>query len=461
MDSIFIRYFQELRILSKLATPIALSQLALIGIGVTDVIVSGRAGIVDLAGVTLGNNVWMLVILFFFGISIANQPLVSELYGKGDWPGLTRQFQQSLWMSLFTGLVGVAAVLFSSVLLVQLGIEAGIERIAVTYIRVMALAAVAMTVLPVLRTTLESTNQTGVVMAINIFGFLINIPLDIALVHGCWGLPRLGGIGCAWASVAVLWTSVLCSYGFVLVSKKTRDLHLMKNFVRPDFGAIKKVMLLGLPIGFSIIIEFGFFSGAAIVIAKLGDVSVSAHAVAISAASVAYMIYFGIAQGIAILGAQRLGEGSRGRAVFGIYSGIALTFLLSLFLSVVFVLFRYDIAALYTKDLEVIELAGQLLIWSAFFQIADALQATSVCGLRAFKDTVSPLRYQLIAFWVVAFPLGYLLAIREIWPALVKGPEGFWMAMTAGLALAAIFIFLKLWQVIGDQRKKVSQGPPA
>lgn len=451
MDFRLGKYTQELATLSKLAAPVTLSQLALIGIGVTDVIVSGRAGVVDLAGVTLGNNVWTLIIYFFFGISIANQPLISELYGRRDWVALRRQFQQSLWMSVFTGMVGIAVVLTASALLSSLNVEPDVREVAVGYMQVMSLAAVAMTLLPVLRTTLESTNQPRVVLYINLSVFLLNIPLDIALVHGYWGLPRLGGTGCAWASVMVLWASVIVTYLFILISKKTKEAHLTHSIVRPDFQAIGRIMKLGLPIGFSIVIELGFFNGAAVIIATLGEIEVSAHAVAISAASVAYMLYFGIGQAVAMLGAQRLGRNALQESVFGIYLGIGAALFLSLLLSVVMVLFRHQIAALYTSDAQVIELAARLLIWSALFQMADAVQVGSVCGLRAFKDTVSPVRYQFIAFWVVAFPLGYLLAVRGICPNFVNGPEGFWLAMTAGLILAAALIFLKLYRVIRAQ----------
>lgn len=451
MAFIFSQYLQEFRTLTKLAAPVALSQIALIGIGVTDVIVAGRAGVTDLAGVTLGSNVWTMIIYFFFGISIANQPLISELYGKKDWVALRKQFQQSIWMSVFTGLIGLLVVLLSSVLLGFLNSDPGIKDIAISYIQIMALAALAMTLLAVLRTTLESINQPRLVLAVNIAVFLLNIPLDIALVHGYWGLPELGGIGCAWASVIVLWLSVLFTYLFIVLNQKIKHARLTSEWTRPDFRAIAKVIKLGIPIGCSIIIELGFFNGAAVVIATLGAIEVSAHAVAISAASVAYMLYFGVGQAVTMLGAQRIGQGSVRTATFGIYFGVSTAVLLSTVLSTIFVLFRYQIAGLYSNDPQVIELAAQLIIWSALFQVADALQVTSVCGLRAFKDTLSPVRYQVIAFWVVAFPLGYLLATKNLWPRF-SGPEGFWLAMTAGLAVAAILIFLKLYSAMRNHR---------
>ena len=58
----------EVSSLSRFALPVALSQLAIIGMGATDVLLVGRSSTGELAALSLGNNIWNIVILFFFGI---------------------------------------------------------------------------------------------------------------------------------------------------------------------------------------------------------------------------------------------------------------------------------------------------------------------------------------------------------------------------------------------------------
>ena len=60
----FVKLSHEISALLKLALPVALSQLAIIGMGTTDTILAGHAGMLELAGLSLGNNVWTMVILF-------------------------------------------------------------------------------------------------------------------------------------------------------------------------------------------------------------------------------------------------------------------------------------------------------------------------------------------------------------------------------------------------------------
>ena len=61
----------ELKSLIKLATPVSLAQLSLVGMSATDVLIAGRASTLDLAGMNLGVNIWNMIILFFMGIGLS------------------------------------------------------------------------------------------------------------------------------------------------------------------------------------------------------------------------------------------------------------------------------------------------------------------------------------------------------------------------------------------------------
>lgn len=442
--------------LTKLAVPVVLSQLALMGMGVTDIVVAGRSGTDQLAGMTLGNNLWNLVAYFFFGIGLAAQPLIGHAFGAGDRRGIRRQFQQAIYAAIFTGIICFLSALLMSQILLNLGYEKRLAQIGSSYLGVMAFGGMAMTLLPVLRSTLEAMSQTKVVTTTLLTAFLINIPLDYVLVIGYGPFPALGSVGCAYASVIVLWFVIVWLSLLLGSRSRNRHLRLMDRFNRPNIAIIKENLKLGLPIGFTVTIELGLFVTAALLIGYFGAVSTAAHSVAISAASVCYMFYMGLGQGVVIRASQLLGAGESSKAWFSIRLGIAMTGALATLMSLSIFFLRTHIPGLYSNDAEVIQLASVLLIWAAIFQIGDSLQCVGMYGLRAYKDTLTPLRYQLVSFWVIGFPIGYLLATREASP--LYGPEGYWVGMCSGLILSALLISRQLWLTGSRQPDYLASG---
>jgi len=432
----------EFNHLIKLALPVTMSQLALMAMGITDVVVAGRSGTEQLAGMTLGNNLWNLIAYFFFGIGLAAQPLIGHAFGAGDRRAIRRQFQQAIYAALATGVACFLCVTMASKLLLRMGYDSELAQIGSSYLAIMAFAGMAMTLLPLLRSTLESMSQTKVVTKALLVAFLINIPLDILLVFGWGPIPALGSVGCAYASLFILWFIILWLF-FLLGSKsKNRHLRLLKRFSKPDAVLIKESLKLGLPIGFTVTIELGLFVTAALLIGYFGAISTAAHSVAISAASVCYMFYMGMGQGIVIRASQLLGAGHQDSAWYSIKVGVGLTAAFAGLITISIFVLRSYIPGLYSSDSEVIQLASTLLIWAAIFQIGDSLQCVGMYGLRAYKDTVTPLKCQLIAFWLIGFPVGYLLATSSWSP--FAGPEGYWVGMCSGLIISALMISRQL-----------------
>jgi len=441
-----VRY-QALKIeahqLTKLALPVTLSQLALMGMGITDVVVAGRSGTEQLAGMTLGNNIWNLVVYFFFGMGLAAQPLIGHAFGAGDRRAIRRQFQQAIYAALVTGVTCFLCVTLAANLLLGMGYDPELAQIGSSYLGIMAFGGLAMTLMPVLRSALEAMSQTTVVTKAMLIAFLINIPLDCILVFGWGPVPALGSVGCAYASVFMLWFIILWLFCLLGSRSRNRHLRLLKRFTRPDIQVIKENLKLGLPIGLTLTIELGLFVTAALLIGYFGAVSTAAHSVAISAASVCYIFYMGLGQGIAIRASQLLGAGKSDSAWFSIRVGVGLSVTLAALISISIYLLRGYIPGLYSNDTEVIRVAAVLLVWAALFQIGDSLQCVGMYGLRAYKDTVTPLKCQAIAFWLIGFPVGYLLATTENSP--FAGPEGYWVGMCSGLIISALMISRQLW----------------
>jgi len=440
-----VSVYKELTSLIKLATPVSLAQLSLVGMSATDVLFAGRASTLDLAGMNLGVNIWHMIILFFMGVGFATQPLVAKRFGAKDDDGVKHQLHQSIWMCLALGVVAMLVVWAAAWCLKFVNFEIEMLHIARDFLFVISICAIPMALMPAARGTLEGMSLTRVVFLVNFAAFLINIPLDYVLVNGLYGFPRLGGVGCAWATVVLMWAAFLVNI-WVLSSHATlKPKALFSNFERPHTETIRKTVKLGLPIGLSIVIELAMFSGAGIMIAKFGAIEAGAHAVAIVVASLSFMLYTGLGQGVTIRASQFLGADSPEQAWYTVKIGSLFNLAVSVVFCVAYIVFTEPLIRLFTSDPEVIELAVVLLYFGAAFQIVDSLQVAMVCALRAYHDTSSPPKYQFVAFWVFGLPIGIGMSFYSWWPGL-EGAKGMWFAMVISLALVGILLLRRLAQ---------------
>ena len=435
----------ELQSLIRLATPVSLAQLSMVGMSATDVLIAGRASTLDLAGVNLGVNTWHMIILFFMGIGFATQPLVAKHFGAMDDHGVKHQLHQSIWMCLVLGVIAMLLVWAVAWGFKFVSFETDMLGIARDFLFVISLCALPMSLMPAVRGTLEGMGMTQVVFLVNFSAFLINIPLDYILVNGLYGLPKFGGVGCAWATVVLMWASFLVSLWILKSHKSVKQKELFSNFEGPRIETIRTTFKLGLPIGMSIVIELAMFAGAGIMIAKFGEIETGAHAVAIVVASLSFMLYTGLGQGVTIRTSQLLGASLPDQAWITVKIGTIFNLTISVVICIVYLVFTEPLIRLFTSDPKVIELAVVLLYFGAAFQIVDCLQVAMVCALRAYHDTSSPPKYQLLAFWVFGLPIGVGLSFYNWWPGL-EGAKGMWFAMVVSLSMVGLLLLRRLAQ---------------
>ena len=443
------KFLSEITALLKLALPVSAAHLALVGMTATDVLMAGKAGTIDLAGMNLGANTWNMIILFFMGIGFATQPLIARNFGASDQRGIKHQLHQSIWLCLGLGLLATLGVWLAAWLLLFVNYQQDMLLVAHDFLLAISLCALPSTMIPAVRGALEGMSHTRPVLWINLAAFLANIPLDYALVNGLGGFPKLGGVGCAWATVFLIWSMFLVNLAVLIWHKQLRHLHLLSRFERPQRVTILKTFRLGFPIGVSIVIELSMFCGAGIMIATFGPIQASAHAVAITIASMSFMLYVGLAQGVTIRASQFLGADLPGSAWYTVKSGTVFNLMTAICVCALFLLFNESLIGMFSSDIEVIKLAIVLLYFGAAFQLADSLQVAALCALRAYHDTASPPKYQFFAFWVVGLPLGIGLAFYGWWPGL-EGAKGLWLAMVASLCLVGVLLLRRLFAMVRE-----------
>lgn len=436
--------------LLRLAGPLMLGQIAVVGMTVTDIYMAGQVSANDLAALQLGGSIWAMISLLVIGIMIGNSPIIGHLWGANQLDRVRFQFQQGLWLSLPMGIAVCGAILLGLALLGQLDISDEVYRIAKGYLLPYLITGFMFPAFFAFRATYEGIGDIRPVMLFNCLAFVLNAILDYILVFGYLGFPAMGGIGAAWATTVVMFFLLLAMVVYGLKAKNIKKLQLYQQFSAPSRTAIAGILRLGIPISLTIAAEIGFFAIIPMLIAHLGANVLGAHAITNNLDSLAYMIPLGIGQALTIKVSHAQGRMDPLAARRICVTGFKLVFLFALILGSLKILLRYDFAAIFSPVAEVQVIAASLFLFSAALGCFDSLQMSCSGALRGYKDARGPLVIQVIAFWVIAFPIAYSLALTDFWGE-PMGVYGFWAGLIIASSIASLSMLYR-WNLVSKAK---------
>jgi len=327
--------------------------------------------------------------------------------------------------------------------MVIMDIEPLLAEITTHYLYAMIFAIPAFLLFQALRNYIEGLSLTKPAMVIGFIGLLVNIPLNWMFVYGELGAPALGGAGCGVATALVYWIMCLMLAGYVFYTRKLKYYPLFKQFSKPDFKQIYTITKLGVPVAVAIFFEVTIFAAVAILVAPLGPLVVASHQIAINYSSMIFMLPMSIASAVSIRVGYNLGKEDNNGAKQASYAGLALGLGLSVITALLSIIFKEQIALLYSDSKEVIDLAITLILLSAVYQCVDAIQVVAAGALRGYKEMNAIFTRTFISYWIVGLPLGYILGMTD-WLVEPMGAEGFWVGITVGLTTAAVLLGQKL-----------------
>lgn len=437
-----------------LAWPILIGQLAVVGMAVADVAMTGHYAATDLAGISLGVSVWNMVIISVMGIMMAVNPTVAHHVGAQAFGEVPHVVRQALWKALAVGLVAMVLANVGALVFHNMEITPPIRDLAIDFVRITSFALPAFACYRVLYGYSASVNQTKPLMVIALLALALNVLINWLLIYGNAGFPELGGLGCAWSTLLCVWFNLLALLWWMRRSSAYRSTWPFAAYEGPEWRTIAHLLRLGLPIGVTYFAETSAFGLIALLIAKFGSTQVAAHQIALNFASLVFMVPLSLGMGLLTRVGQGLGAGLYREARFRAWSGVGAGMVFAVLSASAMALFNYQIAALYTSDAAVIALTAELLFLAALFQLSDAAQVVISCAIRGYKVTRSPMAIHLTAFWMFSLPLGVVLGLAPTWapwhPAEPLAAQGFWIALVVGLTVAAAGLVWLLRRVARD-----------
>lgn len=440
------RKLQDLQQLFLLTLPILITQVCQSGLGLIDTMMAGQVSALDLSGVAIGGGLWMPLMLLAVGILLATTPLIGEVIGQKQPEKIPFITQQSLWLAVLIGFVGIVIANQLHYLFALMGVPSHIQPIAKEYLFGIAFGFPAVCLYTTLRCYTETLKHPTVVMLISVVGLLLNVPINYAFIHGVdWlGLPAFGGAGCGYASAVCLWLNLMMLIGYLSFSKH-QDFskhRFFQHFSRPKTAQLAKQLAIGVPIGFSIFFEVSAFSLASLIISPLGEIAVASHQVTLSISSQLFMLPFSVAMALTILVSNRYGAKDYASLKQIKLLGVLVATSLAVLTMVLTAIFRTQLPSFFSDNPQVTAQASVLLWFALVYQLFDAWQVNFAGILRGLQDTTVPMFITLFCYWGVAIPLGaYLVRFTDM------GAKGVWIGLVTALGLASALLGSRLlWQ---------------
>ena len=433
---------KDIKKLLSVMIPILVAQVSTAGVTFINTTMAGHAGADDLAGVSVGAGLFYPLLASIIGLLMAGTPLMAQLIGRKERESLPFIVRSGMVIGLSVWALFTAAYFFFiDDLLASLALEAAVEHIARYYLMTMIGVVFFLALMIPLRCLTDTAGSTSISMKLFLMAPVINGIFNYLFIYGHGGMPALGGIG---AGLATMMTYGFLLGLFLLVVMKSKDLGGRQIFASLALRSkdLREYLVVGVPSGLSIFMEMSLFSLIIVFLSRYGTDALAAYQIADNFASLVYMLPVSCSMALTILIATAVGAGDMTLARRYKKAGFVVAMAGAMMTASFTVLLRNSIGSVYTDDAAVALIAGQFLIYSAGWQLFDAISTPIQGILRGLKDTRISFILMVLAYWGGCFPMSLFLDSHT-----ALGADSFWLGLDFGVGCSAFLMILRLLYV--------------
>jgi MATE family multidrug resistance protein len=437
-----ISWKNHFRTILTLAVPVSLSNMGHIFVDLADNYFIGQLAerTPAQAAVSLAFGVYHFILVLLIGFSYGLTPLVATLAAQKNESKIRSHLQHAFRINLLSAIGLFVLLLICSPLLNYADRPEQVKEMASDFLHVIMLSMIPLSLFFTFKQFAEGMSDTRIAMFITIGANILNIVLNWILIFGKFGAPAMGMMGSCWATF--ISRSVMAIAMFVYVRYHQRYRQFCTKLIGSSWSwsTTKEQLRIGIPSGLMFTMEVAAFSWPAFFIPS--TVELAAHRIALSLASMTYMVSSGLAAATTIRVGHFNGLGEVHNVRRAGQSGIIIAAFFMICAAVFFILFNTQLPSLFNSETTVVQIGAQLLLIAAAFQLFDGIQVTAQGALRGLQDTIIPGIIAFTAYWLVCLPVSYLLCIELDW-----GARGVWVGFVLGLLIASVgFLWRFRWK---------------
>jgi MATE family multidrug resistance protein len=422
----------------RIAGPVALARLGIIGMALVDVIVVGQLAPNELPHQALGWAPTAVFLVAAIGLLQGVQVLAARAIGEKNPQGAGVALRRGLVLALAAGLLSAAAMwLAGESLFTVFGIGEELAAPSTPVMLVLAFSIPLHLIYVAATFFLEAIKKPGISTAVMWTANAVNLGLNLLWV------PDHGAIGSAWATVGarVFLAAAILLCIFLLRDGAAYGVRKAKEAKGPGYGAL---LAVGIAAAVSQAVEAGAFSAMTVIAGRIGADVVAAYQILLNLMAFVFMVALGLAAATAVLVSEAIGRQAPHDAARAGWTGIWLNVIGMLFCAAGLLIFADPIGRAYTADVALAALISSLMWIAALVLVPDGTQVVTASALRARSDNWFPTFSHILAYAGVMPVLGYWLAEHE-----GMGVAGLIFAIVWSSVLSAAVLLLRWWAIAG------------
>lgn len=421
--------------LLSIAWPIFIEQALRILVGTVDVFMVSHISDDAVAGLGVANQIVILFLIIFNFIGIGTSVVITHHLGAKDRPGADAIASTAITANTWIGVaVSVCVVAFASPMLRLMQLPAELMPYALPFLTLMGgtvfMESMNMSISAVLRAHHHTRDAMLVTLGQNVVNFLG----VCTTLFGWFGVPKMGVVGVAAASVAS--RLLACVALWLLLEWRTHLRLRVREFFTISTRRVGRILHIGLPAAGE---HMSYWLALMLVtsfVARLGGDSLAIQSYTMQVMRLVMVFSIALGLGTEILIGHLVGAGAFEVAYQELLRSLRIGFGIATVAIILVAIGAPYILGLFTHDTTIIAGGVLLLRLSVLLEPGRVFNIIVINSLRATGDARFPVQIGAVVMWGVWVPLAWLLGVK-----LGFGLTGIWIAMTVDEWLRGLLMY--------------------
>lgn len=402
-------FFKELMIL---AVPIMIQFTITSCLNLMDSLMIGSLGDEAVAALGIANQYYFMFNLILMGIYSGGGVLISQYYGTHDMPQIKKVLGVCLSIGVcFSAISALIGHHFSTQIISIFDSNPTVVNLGSKYLMAVVVSYVFMSITFAFGISSRSIGKAYVPMGTSAVALVINIVLNYGLIFGHWGLPKLGVLGAAYATVFARFVEMVLMVSYIYISNnplKSKAIELFgysKTFFKTTMQTVMPVVINELCWGVGFVI-YSYFYG------HLGTKALASVQISNTIYSLFMILLFAVSNASCVMVGKKVGEGNDIIAKRYGDLFIKLTLGLGIIMGVLLFLLSPFILDIYKVSPEVLESTKWMLYINAILLPIRFMGVILIVGIfRGGGSSHIALKIELFTMWCIGVPICFLGAM--------------------------------------------------